>query len=296
MKNSVLKPRSLIILILFIVSGLGTAPSIYAAPPPIIIDLKFDYLRQGTAGIITLSGPGLAGAAAATLGRTCRFFATRDGFACLIAVPMEQSIKDYPLLVTLNKVDGSSANWEGKLKVASGQFIAETTFNVPSSKFYLLREGIEASEEARLKSVYGLVTPERYWEGAFIQPVDGAPSSPFGTVRTYNDGKTRRHTGYDLRALTGTPVRASSNGRVVFARPLDIHGNMVIIDHGWGVFSSYSHLSEIYVVPGQFVLQGDVIARSGNTGRSLGPHVHWEIAVGATVVEPLAFMRLSLPN
>jgi murein DD-endopeptidase MepM/ murein hydrolase activator NlpD len=266
------------------------------AAAPIVITLDFEYLRQGTAGVIQLSGPDIQGAKASALGHTCRFFAVRSGYACLMAVPMDQRIKDYPLDVMVSRRDGSSSAWQGTLKVASGQFIAEPAFNIPSDKFYLLRADIEASENSRLEAIYSLVTPERFWGGAFVQPVAGALTSPFGSVRSYNDGVTRRHTGYDLRAPTGTPVIASSNGRVVFARPLDIHGQIVVIDHGWGIFSSYSHLSQIYVVPGQFVLQGDVVGSSGNTGRSLGPHVHWEIAVGGTVVDPAAFARLKLPS
>lgn len=287
--------RLLAVLTLMAVLG-GAMPTRVIAQQPIVINLEFEYLRQGTAGVISLTGPGISGAVAAAVGRTCPFFPVSAGYACLIVVPMEQKIRDYPLIVTVNRVDGTAAKWEGTLKVASGQFVAEPEFNVPSAKFYLLRKDIELSEQTRLEAIYGIATPDRFWEGQFYQPVDGALTSPYGSVRAYNDGIVRRHTGYDLRAPMGTPVRASASGRVVYARPLDIHGNIVIIDHGWGVFSSYSHLSEIDVVPGQFVLQGDIIARSGNTGRSLGPHVHWEIAVGGTVVDPGAFARLKLPN
>ncbi len=283
--------------VLALVAVLGWAmPTPVIAQQPIVINLEFEYLRQGTAGIISLTGSGINGAVATALGRTCPFFPVSDGYACLIATPMDQKIRDYPLTVIVNRVDGTTAKWEGTLKVASGQFIAEPEFNVPSAKFYLLRKDIELSEEARLEAIYSMVTPDRFWDEQFKQPVDGALTSPYGTVRAYNDGNVRRHTGYDLRAPMGTPVEASASGRVVYARPLDIHGNIEVIDHGWGIFNSYSHLSEIYVVPGQFVLEGDIVARSGNTGRSLGPHVHWEIAVDGTVVDPAAFARLKLPN
>jgi murein DD-endopeptidase MepM/ murein hydrolase activator NlpD len=268
------------------------------AQQQIVIHPAFDYLRQGTAGIITLTGPDIATATATTLGRTYTFFPTSQGFTCLLAVPMEQKIKDYPLVITVNRSDGSTAAWEGTLKVSSGQFIAEdpTQFYLPSNKLHLLRDDVQASEDKRLLTTYSIVTPVRYWDGAFMPPVNGALSSPFGSVRVYNGSVQRRHTGYDFRAAMGTPVLASANGRVVLSRPLDIHGNNVVIDHGWGVFSEYAHLSAIYVVPGQFVLQGDVIGLSGNTGRSTGPHVHWEIAVNDIWVNPVAFMQLKLPN
>jgi len=127
-------------------------------------------------------------------------------------------------------------------------------------------------------------------------PVNSAFSSPFGTFRLFNDIAVRRHTGQDLHATTGTPVLASADGRVVFSRALDIHGESIIIDHGWGIFSEYSHLSARYVVPGQFFLQGDVIGLSGGTGRATGPVVHWEIAVNDNWVDPIDFMHMKLPE
>jgi len=155
---------------------------------------------------------------------------------------------------------------------------------------------VQQSEDRRLLSTYSIVTPVRFWDGAFTMPVNGALGSPFGSWRLYNGTVQKRHTGYDLRAAFGTPVLASASGRVVLSRPLDIHGENVVIDHGWGVFSEYAHLSARYVVPGQFVLQGDVIGLSGNTGRSTGPHLHWEIAVNGIWVNPVAFTQLKLPS
>jgi murein DD-endopeptidase MepM/ murein hydrolase activator NlpD len=187
-------------------------------------------------------------------------------------------------------------NWEGTIKIASGEFIREDDVNLPSSRLYLVSDLVQQSEDDKLLSTYRLITPTRFWEGNFTYPVGGAPSSPFGSWRNYNNIATRRHAGYDFRAPVGTPVLASASGRVVLSRPLDIHGNNVVIDHGWGVYTEYAHLSERYVVPGQFVLQGDVIGLSGNTGRSTGPHMHWEIAVQGILVNPITFSQLSIPN
>jgi murein DD-endopeptidase MepM/ murein hydrolase activator NlpD len=281
-----------------VLTGTLAALTRVEAQQAIVIHPDFDYLRQGTAGVILLTGPDIAGAVATALGRDYPFFPTSQGYACLLSVPMEQKIKDYPLVVTVTRRDKSTATWQDTLKVASGQFIAEdpASFFLPANKLNLLRDDVQQSEDRRLLSTYRIVTPVRFWEGAFTMPVNGALSSPFGSVRIYNGTVNRRHTGYDFRASMGTPVLASANGRVVLSRSLDIHGENVVIDHGWGVFSEYAHLSARYVVPGQFVLQGDVIGLSGNTGRSTGPHVHWEVAVNGTWVNPLSFMQLKLPN
>ena len=267
-----------------------------SAQQQIVINLEFEYVRQGSVGVITLAGPGLTGAEASVFGRTYPFFPTSKGFACLLSVAYSQPIKDYPIQVTLTRKDGSKAGWEGTIKVAAGEFVAEDPFTLPAEKLNLLRDDVQQSEDTLLLSVYKPVTPTRYWEGAFTLPINAPFSSPFGSVRLYNNGAKRRHTGYDLKATAGLPVMASASGRVVLSRPLDIHGNNVVIDHGWGVYSEYAHLSERYVVPGQFVLQGDVIGLSGNTGRSTGPHIHWEIAVNDNWVNPRAFALLKLPN
>jgi murein DD-endopeptidase MepM/ murein hydrolase activator NlpD len=184
------------------------------------------------------------------------------------------------------------------VKVASGEFVAEKPFALPASKTNLIRDDVQQSEDSLLLSIYKVVTPIRYWEGAFTPPINAPFTSPFGSFRFYEGkmDKVYRHTGSDLRAAVGVPVLASGNGRVVLSRPLDIHGNSVIIDHGWGIFTEYSHLSERYVVPGQFVLQGEVIGLSGDTGRSLGPHVHWEVAVNGNWVNPLTFKDVKIPN
>lgn len=82
---------------------------------------------------------------------------------------------------------------------------------------------------------------------------------------------------------------AAARGRVVFAAPLPIRGNSVIIDHGLGVLSGYHHLSEIAVAVGQQVNAGDVIGRVGATGLATGPHLHWEVIVRGVTVDPLVW-------
>jgi murein DD-endopeptidase MepM/ murein hydrolase activator NlpD len=278
---------------LFVLFGLGAR--VYAQQA-IVLTNEFEYIRQGNAGVISVTGSGLAGGVASVLGRDYPFFPASSGFAAMISVPLDQPIDDYPMQITLYTSDGTAQRIDSVLRVESGEYITEDLFILPSNKNFLLDPAIQMNEDKRLLSIYGVVTPEKMWEGPFVQPAPGIPTSPFGSRRSYTDGTTRRHTGFDLRMNTGTPLLASGTGRVVFARQLDIHGNTVIIDHGWGIFTNYSHLSEIYVVPGQFVLQGDVIGLSGNTGRSTGPHLHWEIAVNGVWVNPVNFMDLKLPS
>jgi murein DD-endopeptidase MepM/ murein hydrolase activator NlpD len=294
-----LKRRFLLLSILFISALTLSGTWLHSSAQGSIVigrDPNFEYLRQGTVGVLTLGGPEIIGGSATVFGRNYPFFPTTQGFSSLLSVPLTTRIGEYPLQITIYRKNGSALKWEGQLRVESGEFIAEDRFILPKNKVFLLNPGIQSDEDSRLLSVYSVVTPAKYWTGPFTRPVNGPLGSSFGAVRTYNDGSTRRHTGIDITIPSGTPMLASSNGRVVYARHLDIHGNNIIIDHGWGVFSEYAHLSEIYVVPGQFVLQGDIIGLSGNTGRSTGPHTHWEIAVNGTWVSPLVFAQLKLPN
>ena len=95
------------------------------------------------------------------------------------------------------------------------------------------------------------MTPTRYWDGPFQKPLDAEFTSPFGAWRLYNNSLWGRHTGIDLRGPAGTPLLAPAAGRVVLAERLDVRGNYVLIDHGWGIYSGLAHLSEIHVTRGQ---------------------------------------------
>jgi murein DD-endopeptidase MepM/ murein hydrolase activator NlpD len=83
---------------------------------------------------------------------------------------------------------------------------------------------------------------------------------------------------------------------VALAGPLEVRGNAVILDHGWGVYSGYYHLSEVVVAEGQLVAQGEMIGRLGNTGLSTGAHLHWEMRVGGVLVDPLEWTTRLIPE
>ncbi|MEP7288301.1 MAG: M23 family metallopeptidase [Chloroflexota bacterium] len=288
--------RSLIVVGGLVLAILSISVPHLLAQQAVVVNLEFDYIRQGSLGVVTLSGSDVVGGVATALGRTYPFFPTSKGYASLVTAPLDQKIQDYPLTVTIMTRSGATAHWDGTLKVASGEFVAETPYILPSDKLFLLADQIQKSEDEKLISTYSMVTPAHYWEGTFSPPVNGAFTAPFGSWRIYNGGIRSRHTGQDFRAVSGTPVLASANGRVALSQPLDIHGESVIIDHGWGIFTEYSHMTTRFVVPGQFVLQGDILGLSGTTGRSTGPHVHWEVAVNGIWVNPITFLQTKLPN
>jgi hypothetical protein len=151
-------------------------------------------------------------------------------------------------------------------------------------------------ESDLLQMVYGVITEEWLGEGVFERPHSGESADNFGERRIYNGVPRSSHSGLDIAAPQGSPVRAANSGRIVLARDLYFSGKTVIIDHGLGVFSIYCHFSELKVNRGQTVRRGDVIALAGSTGRSTGPHLHWAVRIRGNRVDPQALLDLALPE
>ena len=126
-----------------------------------------------------------------------------------------------------------------------------------------------------------------------LWPVVGKLMSGFGGRTDPFSGEGAIHTGVDLQALMGTPVVASADGIVVYAEWRSGYGRLVILDHGNGFQTYYGHLSKFEVIEGQEVRRGDVIAKSGASGRVTSPHLHYEVRMGGTPVNPYPFLAHS---
>jgi murein DD-endopeptidase MepM/ murein hydrolase activator NlpD len=147
-------------------------------------------------------------------------------------------------------------------------------------------------EQAELKQIYASGHRSRLWLGEFRLPVPGEMNGPFGTRRLFNGELQSQHSGVDFRAQTGDPVHAAASGVVRLAKDLFYSGNAVIVDHGAGIFTSYSHLSRFQVAVGQRVEKGAVLGLAGATGRATGPHLHWGVKVNSINVNPLTFIEV----
>ena len=123
-----------------------------------------------------------------------------------------------------------------------------------------------------------------------IWPVKGWLTSTFGYRSSPFTGRREMHKGLDIATRSGTPIIAPADGLVVFAGREGGFGNMVILDHGYGITTRYGHCSSLDAKLGQKIKRGDVIARVGNTGRSTGPHVHYEVAVNGVSVNPSRYI------
>jgi len=151
-------------------------------------------------------------------------------------------------------------------------------------------------ESERLRRIFASVTPERLWRGAFVAPVPGSPSSSFGSRSVLNGQPRSPHSGADFHAPTGTPVKAPNAGKVALAADLYYSGNTVIIDHGFGLYSLFGHLSGFMAKEGEEVPGRKVIGYVGATGRSTGPHLHWAVRLSATRVDPLSLIAVLAPT
>jgi murein DD-endopeptidase MepM/ murein hydrolase activator NlpD len=120
--------------------------------------------------------------------------------------------------------------------------------------------------------------------GALGWPVAGPVTSGFGSRWG------RMHDGIDIGVSEGTPVHAAAAGTVIYAGWMSGYGNIVVIDHGNGLSTAYAHNSQLMVGQGATIGKGSVIALSGNTGHSTGPHVHFEVRVNGSPVDPLGYL------
>jgi len=145
-----------------------------------------------------------------------------------------------------------------------------------------------AALEARIReaqqrsSVPAVVAPSG--SGVLGWPVSGPVTSGFG-VRW-----GRMHEGIDIAVGEGTPVRAAAAGTVIYAGWMSGYGNLVAVDHGNGLSTAYAHNSSLAVSVGQSVAAGEIVSYSGNTGNSTGPHVHFEVRVDGSAVDPLGYL------
>jgi len=133
--------------------------------------------------------------------------------------------------------------------------------------------------------------PKFLWTQSFLQLANSKVESEFADVRSYiyNGKKVDQqvHLGFDLAVTAHTPVVAANDGRVVWAAPLGIYGNCIVVDHGYTLQSIYGHLSEIGVKEGETVKRGQVIGKSGSTGLAGGDHLHFSMQVGGVQINPV---------
>lgn len=150
-------------------------------------------------------------------------------------------------------------------------------------------------ETAQMNKIYSSYTPARSFNG-MIWPVHGRKSSAFGLRRFFNGEERSPHSGYDIAAPIGTPVKAPAAGKVVLTGNFFFNGKSVFIDHGQGLITMLCHLDSIAVKEGTDLKAGTLIGTVGTTGRSTGPHLHWTTSLNNARIDPTLLLAAGQPK
>lgn len=241
--------------------------------------------RQGeTVVLCALYADGAELSAESDLGFSPRFFSSGDGSQiALLPVRYTTPAGVYGLRVTAG---GETLTRE--IVVEQREFeVQYLEMDAATAEETALSTAANAEWEEKVEPLKAVADPVQYWENPFLQPVIGEITTEFGCIRyTNGDSTPSRHGGIDIAAKTGTDVLAANNGRVLFAECIQLTGNTVIIEHGYGLKSFYYHMDSLAVSVGDTVRKGDKIGEVGTTGYSSGPHLHFAMAVNNVFVNP----------
>jgi hypothetical protein len=256
------------------------------------VELSPDTVKQGEVFTVSLRNGGAAGSATTSFGGLqFPMLWTGDIWWAVIGVAADFMPGEHQVQV----IEDGLMNLPMVMLTVMEAAFPEEFIQLEPEQSQLLTDPTAIEEERQLlASIYAVVTPERLWSGLFVLPAAGPLGDTFGMRRSFNGGPFSHHTGLDILAGQDAPVVAANSGRVAFADELHLRGGSVVIDHGAGVFSGYHHLSQVLVVEGQEVAQGEVIGTVGGTGLATAPHLHWEIVVHGVRVDPLPWTQAAI--
>ncbi len=230
--------------------------------------------------------------AATVLGQDLAFYydEQQQKWRALVGIDLDTKPGAYPMRIDRN---GGVATATRTLRVAPKQFRVRR-LRVPGSFVDPPPEALDqiTRDAAMLADAYARVSPRR-WSGAFVLPVDGRPTSNFGTRSYYNGQRRSPHAGVDFVGEPGTPIRAANYGEVVVAAPMYFTGNTIVVDYGDRLFSVFAHLSELHAQVGDTVEPATIVGLVGATGRVTGPHLHWSVRLNGARVDPLSLVTAS---
>ena len=284
-------------------SGTGTTTS---GLPAVFKDAKVSPLplKQGGTAVIRVNVPDGVTVSGVLVDHALHFFPGTDG--SLVALQGVHALLEpgpHPLRLEATLPDGSQQSFEQMVLVIAPGYPDDPLLYVEADT---IDPAVVGPEDQLIIDTVQPATPEKFWSGAFGTPASAYAESTYFTSRY---GSRRQyiglesdltyqgfHTGLDFGGGTGLAITAPAAGRVVLTAPNQIiRGNATLIDHGWGVYSGFWHQSEFKVQVGDMVEAGQVIGLVGDTGRSTGAHLHWELWVNGVQVDPLDWMQEEYP-
>ena len=274
-------------------SGPGALPEVISA-----LEINSSPLVQGQTGVITITTSIEASFSGFLGSYPLHFFSDgKQNYIALQGIHAMQKAGNYPLTIQGIFADGTPFGFTQQINIQEGRFPYDPPLTVDPTT---LDPTVTKPENELWTSLSTPATTAKVWQDKFTFPAPIAfydcYTSWYGDRRSYNDSPYNYfHTGLDVCTGAGTEIYTAAAGTVVFADLLTVRGNAVMVDHGWGVYTAYMHLSEIRVKAGDQVIAGQLIGISGGTGRVEGPHLHWEIIVGGIQVEPLDWLAYRYP-
>ena len=289
---------------LFLPSGSSNIPSDL---PPVFTSVTVDPLpiTQGSTVQVKVVSSQPVTLSGSLLTASLHFYPFGvNTYVALQGMGAEADLGLYPLDLKATLPDGSVQSFEQMVPVTSGNYIHDTTiYNVDPNT---INPAVIDPQAAQVQTFTAPSTADKYWQGIFTSPAsifaaDTHITSPFGIRRSYvgiGSSLTLQayHTGMDYGAGIGQPITAPAAGIVVFTGPLVVCGNATYIYHGWGVYSGICHQSAIKVTVGEKVQQGELIGLVGDTGRAIGPNLHWEVWVNGVTVNPMQWLNEVFPH
>ena len=289
----------------------------YDNQPPSLITLQGTrYLKQGGSGVVLYEVNEEPKSTGIVLGdlmfRSYRY--SQNKYLCFYAHPYNLAADDFKPRIfavdhakNLRKIRPGSAtatySYKSEVIKLTDDFL-ETVKNKmmansqksPLEVFKEINDSVRQQNNQTIVQLCQTSENRKLWDGGFMRN-QGATRANFAEKRTYKYNSSivsqQIHTGIDIAGVSNTPIVAANHGKVVFAGPIGIYGNVIVLDHGYGLHSLYGHLSQINVQVGDRVEKGEVMANSGESGLAFGDHLHFEIRVNGVPVNPIEWIDSS---
>jgi murein DD-endopeptidase MepM/ murein hydrolase activator NlpD len=262
---------------------------------PLHVILSPVRIEQGCVARITVTCPATVESVSYTIHDTKSVLSMdKPGmYSGFVPVAMEQKPGLTSIAITLHNTDKTTNMLNTSLEIIDKDFSVQH-LTIDESKNTLSKTDLDRHnrERAMIKKMFSQSQPQKLWGQSFAKPLQGRLSTPFGVKRFINKQPRNPHSGVDIAAPSGTPVKATAAGVVSLTGTHFFAGKSVYIDHGHDIISMYFHLDSISVQDGQTIAKGDILGRVGATGRATGPHLHWGMRIQDTPIDPFSLLTL----